>query len=201
MPARIAFGEAEAAMLGECIEHYRKQGLDPGYEGHYEERYCTAFSEYMGGGYTDAVSSGTAGIFVGLKALDLTPGSEIITSPVTDSGPVCSIVLQGHVPVVADAEPNSYNMGVEQFLERITPRTSCLLLTHAAGEPVAVDEMVEEAHKHGIKVLEDCSQAHGALCKDEKIGRFGDIAAFSTMYRKNLAAGGSSGLVLSLIHI
>ena len=145
MPARIAFGEAEAAMLGECIEHYRKQGLDPGYEGHYEERYCTAFSEYMGGGYTDAVSSGTAGIFVGLKALDLTPGSEIITSPVTDSGPVCSIVLQGHVPVVADAEPNSYNMGVEQFLERITPRTSCLLLTHAAGEPVAVDEMVEES--------------------------------------------------------
>ncbi|MFN8391625.1 MAG: DegT/DnrJ/EryC1/StrS family aminotransferase [Bdellovibrionota bacterium] len=200
MPARFAFGPDEEAMLMECIRFYRERGEDPGYQSFYEDKYCDEFARYQGGGYADGVSCGTAGVFVGLRALDLPPGSEVIISPVTDSGPLGAIILQGFVPVVADAAVNSFNMGVEQFLARITPRTSALVAIHAGGEPLEIDRIVEEAHKRGIKVLEDCSQATGGSWKGKKVGTFGDIAAFSTMYRKNLAAGGSSGILYTTDH-
>lgn len=200
MPSRRAFGPAEMHELMSAIEYYQARDEDPPYQGVFEERLCNEFSEFMGGGYTDGVSSGTSGIFVGLRALDLPAGSEVIISPVTDSGPLGCIILNGFKPVVADAAPNSFNIGVEEFLDRVTPRTSALLAIHAAGEPLQIDKIVEEAHKRGIKVLEDCSQATGALCKGKRVGAYGDIAAFSTMYRKNLTCGASSGLVYTTDH-
>ncbi len=195
MPARFSLSEGEVAMLMECLAYYRERGEDPGYQSVYEDKYCEEFAAFHGGGYADGVSCGTAGVFVGLRALDLPPKSEVIISPVTDSGPLGAIILQGFVPVVADAAVNSLNMGVEQFLERITPRTSALVAIHAGGEPLEIDRIVQEAHQRGIKVLEDCSQAPGAVWNGQRVGAFGDIAAFSTMYRKTLAAGGSSGIV------
>ena len=197
MPARIAFGEDEVAQLMSAIEYYRTREQDPPYQGIFEKRFCDAFCDFMGGGYADAVASGTAAVYVALTALDLPAKSEVIISPVTDSGPLNCIILRGLVPVVADSAPDSYNMGVEQFLERVTPRTSAVLAVHCAGEPLEIDRLVEEAHTRGIKVLEDPSQAPGALWQDRVVGTFGDIAAFSTMYRKNLTAGASGGLVYS----
>jgi perosamine synthetase len=199
-PARFAVGESEVQMLMECLEYYRNKGEDPGYEGIYEERYCAEFVEFQGGGYADGVSCGTAGVWVGLRALDLPKGSEVMISPVTDSGPLAAIILQGFVPVVVDAKPDSLNIGVDQFLERVTSRTSALVAIHAGGEPLEIDRIVAEAHKRGIKVLEDCSQAPGAMCNGKRVGMHGDIAATSTMYRKSLAAGGSSGLVHAIDH-
>ena len=151
----------------------------------------------MGGGYANAVSSGTAAVYIALAALNVPSGSEVIISPVTDSGPLNSIIMQGLIPVIADAAPNSYNIGVEQFLERVTPNTSALLAVHCAGEPLEIDRIVSEAHLRGIRVLEDCSQATGGICNEQRIGTFGDVAAFSTMYRKNLTAGASGGIVYS----
>lgn len=200
MPIRQALGEAEEAELMNAIRYYRNLGGDPGYAGHYEQLFCDEFSKFLGGGYTDAVSAGTAAIYVGLKALQLPPQSEIIISPVTDSGPLACIIEQGHIPVVADAAVNSYNIDVEQFLRRVTPRTKCLLAVHAAGEPLEIDKIVAAAHGRGIKVLEDCSQAVGAVWNGHYAGTVGDIAAFSTMYRKNLAAGASSGLLFTKDH-
>jgi perosamine synthetase len=197
MPARFALAEGEISLLMEAINYYKAKGEDPGYQGIYEERYCNEFCEYMGGGYADGVSCGTAGIWIGLKAFDLEPGAEVLISPVTDSGPLSAIILQGLKPVVIDAAPKSFNIGVEEFLARITPRTRAAVIIHAAGEPVEIDRIVEEAHKRNILVLEDCSQAPGAHWKGTKVGAFGDYAAYSTMYRKNLAAGGSSGIVYS----
>ncbi|MQF67089.1 glutamine--scyllo-inositol aminotransferase [SAR202 cluster bacterium AD-802-F09_MRT_200m] len=198
MPARMAFGDQEVASLMSAVDYYRANEQDPPYQGHFEELYCEAIADFMGGGYADAVSSGTAAVFVALAALDLPPKSEVIISPVTDSGPLNCIILQGFVPVVADSAPDSYNMGVEQFLERVTPNTSAVLAVHCAGEQLEIDLLVEEAHERGIKVLEDVSQATGAVWKGKKLGTFGDIAAFSTMYRKTLSAGASSGFVYSL---
>lgn len=199
MPFREAFGPKEKQKIQEVIEYYTAKEQDPPYQGHFENLFCEKFSEYMGGGYTDAVSTGTASIYVSLAALDLPKGSEIIISPVTDSSPLNCIILQGYIPVVADSRPNSYNMGLEQFLERVTDKTSALLAVHAAGEPIhQVDQIAKEACARGIKVIEDCSQAPGALVSGEKVGCFGDIAAFSTMYRKNLASGGSGGIVFTM---
>lgn len=198
MPFREAFGPTEKRKVQEVIEHYTEKRQDPPYQGYFENLFCEKFSEYMGGGYTDAVSTGTASIYVALAALNLPKGSEIIISPVTDSSPLNCIILQGYIPVVADSQPNSYNIGLEQFLERITDKTSALLAIHAAGEPAhQMDQIAKEASTRGIKVIEDCSQAPGALIHGKKVGNFGDISAFSTMYRKNLASGGSGGLVFT----
>jgi len=195
MPFRCAFGDEEVKTLNQAIEYYRTNYQDPPYQGIFEKRFCEDFSKYMGGGYTDAVATGTASVFVALAALELPKGSEVIISPVTDSGPLNSIIMQGYKPVVADSKPGSYNMGVEQFLQRVSSDTSALIAVHLGGEPLEIDLIVKEAGKREIKVLEDCSQATGAEWKGQKVGSFGDIAAFSTMYRKNLAAGASGGLV------
>ena len=165
----------------------------------------------MGGGYADAVSSGTAACYIAIAALNLPKGSDVLISPVTDSGPLNSIIMLGLTPILMDSAPNSYNIGVQQFLERITPNTSAVFVVHSAGEPVAIDEITKEAHQKGIKVVEDCSQAPGAICcgknttcdrscttwKTRRVGTFGDVAAFSTMYRKTLTAGASGGIVYS----
>jgi perosamine synthetase len=199
MPPRYALGPDEIAELHKAIDFYKDQGEDPPYQGPYERKFCDAFSAYQGGGYTDAVSAGTAGIYVGLKALQLPEGSDVMISPVTDSGPLNCIIEQGLMPVVVDSAPDSYNVGLQQFIERITPNTSAFVIIHAGGEPVPeIAEIAAEAKKRGIKLLEDCAQAIGAEINGQKTGRFGDIAAFSTMYRKNLAAGASSGLVYAL---
>lgn len=197
MPPRFALGPDEEAELMKCIAYYRGLDQDPPYNGLWEKQFCDEFSKFMGGGYTDAVSAGTAAIYVGLKAFQLPPKSEVIISPVTDSGPLAAIIETGMTPVVADAAPDSYNIGVKEFLDRVTPRTKALLAVHAAGEPLEIDAIVAEAHKRGIKVLEDCSQAVGAMWNGQYAGAVGDVAAFSTMYRKNLAAGASSGLLFT----
>ena len=198
MPPRFALGPDEVAELMKAIEFYKVQGEDPPYQGPYERLFCDAFSAYQGGGYADAVSSGTAGIYIGLKSLRLPPGSEVMISPVTDSGPLSCIIEQGFKPVVVDSAPDSYNIGVAQFRERISAKTSAIVLIHAGGEPVPeINEITAEAKRRGVKVLEDCAQAIGAHVGGRKTGTFGDIAAFSTMYRKNLAAAASSGLVFT----
>lgn len=195
MPARGAFGAAEVAALMRAVEHYRSRQADPPYQGTFERQFCEDFAQFMGGGLADAVCSGTAAVYVALAALQLPKGSEVIVSGVTDSGSVSPIILLGHVPVVADTAPDSLNIGVEQFLARVTPRTKALIAVHCAGDPLPIDEIVSEARRRGILVLEDCSQAPGAMCKGQRVGSFGDIAAFSTMYRKTLAAGASGGVV------
>ncbi len=198
MPARLSYGEDEIEAINDVIAYYKAKDEDPGYQGYFEEKFCSEFSLFMGGGYTDAVATGTASIFVALQALQLPRGSDVLISPVTDSGPLNCIILLGLNPVVIDSAKNSYNIDLEQFKKRITPNTSALLLVHTGGEPVSDTKLIiQEAHKRDIKVLEDCSQATGALIDGERIGTFGDIAAFSTMYRKNLIAGSSGGLVFT----
>lgn len=197
MPPRLAFGPAERQAMLDAAEYYAGRDEDPPYQGRYEEEFCRRFAAYQGGGHADAVSSGTASVFVALAALGLPKGSEVVISPVTDSGPLNCIIMLGLVPVVADSAPDDYNMGLEQLTSRFTSRTSGVLAVHSAGQPLAIDAMVDAAHARGIKVLEDCSQAPGADWNGRKVGSWGDIAAFSTMYRKTLTAGASGGLVYS----
>lgn len=197
MPARVALGAAEQAIIKDVIEYYRERRLDPGYQGEFEKRYTDAFVAQMGGGYADAVATGTAALFVAVAALGLPEGSEVIVSPITDPGSLSAIILNRLVPRVADSEPGRYGMGVEQFVARITPNVRAVMVVHSIGQPANVRDIVREAHARGIRVIEDCSQSHGAKVNGRPIGTFGDIAAFSAMYRKAHIAGGSGGIVYS----
>jgi len=195
MPPRLALGDDELRMIQQCIAYYRERQIDPGYQGAFEKLYTDAFVELMGGGYADGVATGTAGLYVGLAALELPKGSEVLVSPITDPGTLSAIILQGLKPRLCDSMPGSYNIGVEQVRERLGPDVSAIVLVHAAGQAAEADKIVREAHAQGAKVLEDCSQAHGAKIAGRPVGTFGDIAAFSTMYRKAHMTGASGGVV------
>ena len=184
-------------MIQEVIAHYREAQIDPGYQGTYEKAYTDTFVKFMGGGYADAVATGTASLYIAVAALDLPPASEVIVSPITDPGTLSSIILNNLVPRVADSEPGTFNMGPEQFVARITPKTRAVMLVHSLGRAADVAGVVKEAHARDIRVIEDCSQSHGARVKGRPIGNFGDIAAFSTMYRKAHMTGGAGGVVYS----
>mgnify|MGYP001274528034 CR=1 FL=1 len=196
MPSRIAFGESEEKEMNKMILHYRNLSEDPKYSGLWEEKFCLAFNKFMGGGYSDAVASGTGAIYIAMKALEIPDNSDVILSPVTCSGAFSCITEQGHRPILVDSSENSYNTDLDQIKKRITKKTKLIQITHSAGEPVSdIEKIAKFAKSNGIYLLEDCSQAIGAKINNKYVGTFGDVAAFSTMYRKNLAANSSSGLV------
>ena len=197
MPPRLALGEDERRMVIEVLDHYAERKVDPGYQGTFEKIYTDAFVDMMGGGYADAVATGTSALYVSVAALDLPKGSEVLVSPITDPGTLAAIVLNGLQPRLMDSKPDSYNVGPEQLAQRITKNVSAAIIVHAAGYASEIDKIVEIAHAHGIKIIEDCSQSHFAKHKAKPVGTFGDIAAFSTMYRKAHMTGASGGLIYS----
>jgi perosamine synthetase len=197
MPPRLGLGEDERRMVLEVLDYYAERKVDPGYQGAFEKIYTDAFVEMMGGGYADAVATGTAALYIAVAALNLPKGSEVIVSPITDPGTLSAVILNGLKPRLVDSKPDSYNVGPEQFAERITPNVSAAIIVHSAGYAAEIDKIVEIAHARRIKVIEDCSQAHFAKHKAKPVGTFGDIAAFSTMYRKAHSTGPSGGLVYS----
>lgn len=195
LPYRKLFGEAELDMVKQVFEDSWQRGVDFGYQGKYEEIYTKQFCEFQGGGFADAVSSGTTAVYLALKAMNIDRGSDVIVSPVTDPGSVAPAILEGMNIVIADAKPGSFNIGPEEFEKAITPNTRAAILTHTGGHPFDAESIAQIAASKKIKLIEDCSQAHGALCNGKRIGTFGDIAAFSTMFSKNHATGGCGGLV------
>lgn len=195
LPSRRLFAEEELESVKQVFEESWSSGLDFGYQGKFEEAYTRTFCEFQGGGYADAVSTGTAAILLTLAALNLPPKSEVVLSPVTDPGGVTPVLFLGLIPIVADSATGSFNMGSDEFRSVISERTRAVIVTHVGGIPADMDPIMEVAASHGIRVVEDCSQAHGALYKGQRVGRFGDIAAFSTMFSKNHASGGCGGLV------
>jgi perosamine synthetase len=196
MPARLAFADM-ADVPAEVFDYYRQRGLDPGYQGEFERRYTNAFVTWLGGGHADAVSTGSAALFVAVAALGLPEGSHVLVSPVTDPGTISAIIMNRLVPVLMDSAPGSCNVGYEQFASRVTPESRAVLVVHAAGSAAAIDRIAPAARDRSLLVVEDCSQAHGARCAGQLVGTFGDVAAFSTMYRKAHGTGGSGGVVFT----
>jgi dTDP-4-amino-4,6-dideoxygalactose transaminase len=138
---------------------------------------------------------------VTLAALSLPPRSTVLVTPVTCSGVLAAVIANDLKPKLCDVDPLSYNSSSTEIVKRLDENTSTVLVTHAAGEPASVADLKEKlasAGREDVKILEDCSQAIGASFVDgRKTGTIGDVAAFSTMYRKNLAAGASSGLTFT----
>tara|TARA_R100000234_G_scaffold114097_1_gene89010 strand:+ start:7421 stop:8725 length:1305 start_codon:yes stop_codon:yes gene_type:complete len=202
-PNRQAFGDAEQAAVAEVMKYYSSHGEDPPYQGRFERRFALRFEMQMNGGFAVPVATGTGACYLALAALktfyNLPGGSEVILSPVTDSGPLAAIVALGFVPVIADAAPGSYNVNRQSIIDCVTDQTAAVFVVHAAGAPVEdIPKIAEDCASSGIYLVEDCSQAPFAMPKSvaySYVGQFGDIAAFSTMYRKTIQSGGSGGLV------
>tara|TARA_B110001450_G_C17646240_1_gene491335 strand:- start:682 stop:1854 length:1173 start_codon:yes stop_codon:yes gene_type:complete len=177
--------------------HYTVIGEDPGYGGHFEKEFCNKFTDFMGGGMCDAVSSGTTALYVAIRALHLPPQSTVLVSAVTDPGTINAIILNDLVPQLVDSEEHSYNVSVKNILDGMKSKPSGVVIVHASGLPVDMVPIMKRARDQGIKVVEDCSQAHGAVIGSSNVGTFGDISAFSMMNRKNIAVNGTAGMVYS----
>ncbi|HUG12799.1 MAG TPA: DegT/DnrJ/EryC1/StrS family aminotransferase [Opitutaceae bacterium] len=134
-------------------------------------------------------SSCTAALHIAVSALQLPPGSEIITSPVTDMGSVIGILYQQLVPVFADIDPHTYNLDPEDVRRRITPKTKALMVVHLAGNPSNMDALMAIAREHRLLVIEDCAQSWGAAYRGKPVGLFGDLASYSFNEFKHISCG------------
>lgn len=194
-PDRIVMGLEEKAAANKLFDDAIAGRADIGYNGAAEQAFCSEFAEFMGGGYVDAVNSGTAAVYVALRALDLEPFTEVIVGPITDAGGLMPVPMIGCIPVVPDSAPGQYNTGPEQIEKMISPLTSAIVVAHIGGEPVDIEGIMEVARRHNLPVIEDCAQSHGATINGRLVGTFGDIAAFSTMFGKHCCTGGQGGLI------
>ena len=197
LPVRGHFGAEEKAAANRVMDEAIAKGVAPGYGGPEEEALGKEFAELLGGGYADGVNSGTTSVFVALRAVNPEPFSEVIVGPVTDPGGMMPIVMANCIPVVADSEPDTFNISLEGIKKVVSERTAAIIVAHIAGEPADMEAICAFAKERGIAVIEDCAQAHGAAINGKPVGTFGDVAGFSMMFGKHTCVGGQGGLVFT----
>jgi len=156
-----------------------------------------AFAEYCGAKFAIGVSSGTEALRLALIACGVGEGDEVITSPSTFIATVEAIAGVGAKPVFVDVDEETNNIDPALIEAAITDRTKAIIPVHLYGYPVDMDPILDIARKHGLKVVEDAAQAHGAEYKGTRIGGFGDVACFSFYPGKNLGAYGDAGGVVT----
>jgi len=155
------------------------------------------FAAFCGTSHAVAVNSGTSALHLALLAAGIGPGDEVITVSFTFVATTAAILYTGATPVFVDVDPLSYTMDASRIEERITERTKAVLPVHIHGQPADMDAIVAIARRHGLIVIEDAAQAHGAEYKGRKAGGIGDMGCFSFYPGKNLGAYGEGGIVVT----
>lgn len=155
------------------------------------------FSAYQNAGFGIAVNTGTSALHLALLSAGIGPGDEVITVSFTFVATTAAIVYTGAKPVFVDIDPNSLTMDVSKIENAITPRTKAILPVHIHGQSADMDPIIDIARRHGLVVIEDCCQAHGAEYKGRRVGSIGDMGCFSFYPGKNLGAYGEGGMVVT----
>jgi dTDP-4-amino-4,6-dideoxygalactose transaminase len=147
------------------------------------------FADYVGARYCLATSSGTAALHLALLALELAPGDEVITSAFSFSASALAILHALAIPVFADIDPRTFTLDTHSVERLITPRTRAIMPVHIHGLPADLDELLAIAERHGLAIIEDACQAHGATYKGRRVGPIGTMGAFSLNFTKSLPGG------------
>ena len=153
------------------------------------------FKEYVGGNYALSVSSATAALQLSLKGVDIKPGDEVITTPITWVATANVSLLENARPVFVDVETDTLNIDASKISEKIIGRTRAILPVHYTGHPVDLDPIMQIAKQNSLIVIGDAAHAAGAEYKGKKIGSIEDIAAFSFYTQKNMSTLGEGGMV------
>ncbi len=161
------------------------------------EAFEREFAAYAGASHGIAVSSGTAALHLALLAAGVGTGHEVITVPFTFVATVAAICDAGARPVLVDIDPKSFTIDVTRIAAAITPRTKAILPVHLYGQTADMDPIRAIADRHGLVVIEDAAQAHGAQYKGRPAGSLGHLACFSFYPTKNLGAYGEGGLIVT----
>jgi dTDP-4-amino-4,6-dideoxygalactose transaminase len=164
--------------------------------GEWVTRLEQAFASFYGTTFCAASTSGTSAVHLAVGALNPEPGDEIITSPITDMGTVIPILAQNAIPVFADVERETFNLDPADVERRITPRTRAIIPVHLGGNPCDMGAIMAIAQRHGLTVIEDCSQAYCASYQGRWVGTIGAVGCFSMQQSKHFTVG-DGGLTIS----
>jgi len=181
----------EKELLIECI--------DSGWissDGPFISEFERKFADFIGVKHGVAVCNGTAALEAGLFAAGIVEGDEIIMPAFTIISCALAAVRLGAIPVLVDAEPDTWNMDVTQIEKRVTPKTRAIMPVHIYGHPVDMDPVLEIAERHNLIVIEDAAEVHGAEYKGRKCGSLGQLSSWS-FYANKIITTGEGGMILT----
>jgi len=188
----LRYGEEELQELKEVL----KQGTLFYSQGKKVSQLEEDFARKNGIRFAAACSSGTASIHAAMIAAGVSPGDEVITSPITDMGSIVPIMYQSAIPVFADLHPHSYTLLPESVEAAITPHTKAILAVHLWGNACDLNALRGICERHGLMLIEDCAQAFGCTYDGKPIGTIGDIGCFSLNEFKHISCG-DGGIVVT----
>lgn len=163
--------------------------------GLYGKKFEKNFSKFIGNKYSIAICNGTAALEVAIKSLKLPNNSEIIVPARSFFSSASSIVNTGNLPVFADVDSLTQNISLEDIKRKINKNTKAIICVHLAGLPCDMQNITNIAKKNNIKIIEDCSQAHGASINNKHVGSFGDVATWSFCNDKIISTLGEGGMI------
>jgi len=184
-------GEAELTYVADCV----LSGWISS-SGGYVKRFEELLAEFVDVEFGISVSSGTAALHLALGALDIGPGDEVIVPTLTFAATVNAVLYAGATPVFVDSEPETWNMDPEQVRAAVTPRSRAIIPVHLYGHPADMAPIMEVARQHGLDVVEDAAEAHGARFKDAVVGSIGRVGCFS-FYGNKIVTTGEGGAVMT----
>jgi perosamine synthetase len=182
--------EIESRYVNDALQ----KGAISGFFGEYITRFEESFAEYCGCQYGVSTTSGTTALHLAMLSLSIGPGDEVLVSTLTNMATFFAVLYQGARPVPIDIEGDTWNINPSLLEAKITPRTKAIVVVHLFGHPVDMDPIMDVARKHGLRVVEDCAQAHGATYKGKKVGGIGDIGCFS-FYANKVITTGEGGMI------
>lgn len=196
MPSWPVFDEEDITAVAEVL----RSGKVNYWTGEIARRFEEDFAQRFGTRYAIALANGTVALELALHALGIGPGDEVITTCRTFIASASAVVMRGATPVLADVDPNSQNITAQTIARVLTPRTRAIIAVHLAGWPCEMDAIMALARKNGVKVIEDCAQAHGATYRGQPVGSIGDMGAFSFCQDKIITTGGEGGMLVTNDH-
>jgi perosamine synthetase len=188
-----ALGEEDVAAAAEVLRSSRLTSLTSTVVAEFE----ADFARYQGVRHALATSSGTTAIHLALAAIDVGPGDEVIVPAHTFIATATPVMYQRATPVIVDIDPDTFNLLPSAVEAAITPRTKAIIAVHLNGHPAPMDELTALAERHGLVLIEDAAQAHGALYKGRKVGTMGRMSCFSFWQDKIISTAGEGGAVVT----
>ena len=170
------------------------KGAISGFLGEYLPRFETEFARYCDCAHGVSTTSGTTALHLALMTLSIERGDEVLVSTLTNMATFFAVLYQGAIPVPIDIEADTWNLDPALLEKRITPKTKAILVVHLFGHPVDMDPVLDIARRHGLYVIEDCAEAHGATYKGRKVGGIGDMGCFS-FYANKIITTGEGGMI------
>jgi perosamine synthetase len=183
-------GQREFDYVAEAL----RAGEISGTGGRLLDRFEHEFAQYCGCSHGVATSNGTTALHLAVASLGIGPGDEVLVSTLTNMATFFAVLYQGATPIPVDVEEDTWNLDPAALEALLTSRTRAILVVHLYGHPADMDPIREFARRHGLYVIEDAAEAHGALYKGSKVGSLGDIACFS-FYANKIVTTGEGGML------